>query len=133
MNRNTTIPILVALSLVACGAHASPDPRTTAPESTNPSSKTNESNDDRYCIATVIAPDHRLTRKLDLVIDAAVEEGFAGGVAVMRGEELIYNRVAGKTTIDGSAPVENDTLFHVASISKYFTAVLALRAAEKTD
>jgi CubicO group peptidase (beta-lactamase class C family) len=76
-------------------------------------------------------PDHEIATELDPVVDAAVDDGFAGGVAIMRAGEIVYSRVAGYTTVGGKTPVTSNTLFHVASISKYFTAVATLYAAEE--
>jgi CubicO group peptidase (beta-lactamase class C family) len=71
-----------------------------------------------------------LAAELDPVIDAAVADGFAGQVAIMRGGALVYVRAAGFADLAGIIPVTNDTLFHVASLTKYFTAALTLKAVE---
>lgn len=75
-------------------------------------------------------PDAALARLVDPIVDSAMRDGFAGGVAVMRGGELVYDRAAGASDARGRVPVTRATLFHVASITKYLTASLVLRAAE---
>ena len=90
-----------------------------------------EIDDKKPCDIPVHRPDHQISTELDPVVDAAVEDGFAGGVAIMRANEIVYSRVAGYTTVGGKTPVTTDTLFHVASVSKYFTAVATLYAAEE--
>ncbi len=83
------------------------------------------------CPPAAQEPDADLTRRIDSVVDAALAEGFAGGVALMRDGALVYERVAGFSDAGGKVPVTARTLFHVASISKYFTAVLALSAVDE--
>lgn len=72
-----------------------------------------------------------LSVRIDAIVDRAVTEGFAGGVALILDGSLVYERVAGFSDRRGRVPVTADTLFHVASISKYFTAVAVLKAAEE--
>jgi CubicO group peptidase (beta-lactamase class C family) len=81
--------------------------------------------------APAVAADPRLRQALDAAVDAAVEQGFAGQVAVMRDGAYLYRRSAGFADLASTTPVTNATLFHVASITKYFTAALALKAAEQ--
>lgn len=83
------------------------------------------------CPPAARKPDGELARQIDPVVDAALADGFAGGVALMRDGSLIYERVAGFSDARGKVPVTDETLFHVASISKYFTAVLALAAVDE--
>lgn len=84
-----------------------------------------------YCAmaAQEIDPDLRL--EIDHLIDDAASRGFAGGVTVIRDGVIVYDRVAGSASMEGDLPVTDETLFHVASISKYFTAALVLRAVEE--
>ena len=72
-----------------------------------------------------------LTAKVDAIVDEATERGFAGGVAIMKDGALIYDRVAGYSDSAKAAPVTEETLFHVASITKYLTAALVMKAAEE--
>lgn len=83
------------------------------------------------CAAPRVATDANVQHALDAAIDRAVADGFAGQVAIMRGDTFIYRRSAGSADLAGAIPVTDDTLFHVASISKYLTAALILRAAEE--
>lgn len=71
-----------------------------------------------------------LAGRIDAIVDAAAAEGFAGGVALVVDGALVYERVAGSADRRGRVPVTSDTLFHVASITKYFTAVAVLAAVE---
>ena len=79
--------------------------------------------------------DHRvdagLARLVDPIVVAAVADGFAGGVALMRDGALIFDRVAGFSDRRGKVAVTAATLFHVASITKYVTALLTLAAVDE--
>lgn len=86
---------------------------------------------ERTCPPAEHSPDETLARLVDPIVDSAVGDGFAGGVAVMREGDLVYDRVAGSSDAAGRVPVTSATLFHVASITKYLTATLVLRAAEQ--
>lgn len=71
-----------------------------------------------------------LPSQIDTLIDAAVEDGFAGGLTLLDGDTVVYSRVAGFADLRGRIPVSDHTLFNVASISKYLTASMVLKAAE---
>jgi len=83
------------------------------------------------CPAVEHRPDRDLGQAIDPVVDAAVADGFAGGVALMRDGMMVYERVAGFSDARRTVPITAKTLFHVASITKYITAVLVLKAAEE--
>jgi CubicO group peptidase (beta-lactamase class C family) len=82
-------------------------------------------------LATTADAEASLAQRLDVMIDAAVADGFAGGVAVLAGDEFLYDRVAGFADSSAKVPVDESTLFHVASITKYLTASLTLKAVEE--
>ncbi len=77
------------------------------------------------------APDLALSAAVDPIVDAAYADGFAGGVAITRDGAIIYQRLAGSADLDGKIPVADATLFHVASLTKYFAAALTLKAVEE--
>jgi CubicO group peptidase (beta-lactamase class C family) len=85
----------------------------------------------RECSAAKIHQVAAVTAAIDEIVDAAVADGFAGGVAMARKGRLIYSRVAGKADRAGQIDATDATLFHVASMTKYFTAILTLAAAEE--
>lgn len=82
------------------------------------------------CLEPRTADDPALAAAMDRAIDAAVGDGFAGGVAIMKKGEVAYARVVGFSDSGGTAPVTGKTLFHVASVTKYLTAILVLKSAE---
>lgn len=78
-----------------------------------------------------VALDASVAAEIDPILDAARAEGFAGQVAILRGDEILYQRNVGSADLAGSVPVNDATLFQVASITKYFTAALLLKAIEE--
>ena len=74
--------------------------------------------------------DAKFAAKIDAIVDAALEDGFAGGVALVHNGRLVYDRADGFSDHRGKVPVRSETLFHVASVSKYLTALATLRSAE---
>ena len=82
------------------------------------------------CSKPIVAQFPEFGAKVDKVLDAAVASGFAGGVAIVRKGKLIYVRVDGYSDNARQVRVTDATMFHVASITKYLTAVLILKAAE---
>lgn len=84
----------------------------------------------RACTPTGVATDASLSAGVDALVDAAVESGFAGEVVIIRDGAIVYTRAAGFSDAEKTVPVTAGTLFHVASITKYLTATLVLKAAE---
>lgn len=81
--------------------------------------------------ASAISAEAELQSEIDRIVVAAVEQGFAGQVVVAGVDQLLYQRQAGYSDSAKKVPVKADTLFHVASISKYFTAILVVKSAEE--
>ena len=68
--------------------------------------------------------------EIESLLASFAEEGFSGGIAVRRGDAEIHSAEVGFSDRKRTVPVDGDTLFMVASISKYFTAAAILKAAE---
>jgi len=68
---------------------------------------------------------------IDSAVDAAVRDGFGGHVAIMRNGKIVYSRAAGFADNALKTPVRADTLYHTASMTKFFTAILTLKAVEE--
>ena len=83
------------------------------------------------CGDPIVEPDPLLEQELDAYLNGLVEEGFAGGVSVIRNCKFVFERFAGFADRAGAVSVTSETLFQVASITKYFTAVLALKAQQQ--
>lgn len=69
---------------------------------------------------------------LDRVIEDACREVQAPGVAVgvVHGDDLVYFKGAGLARIETASPVQVDTTFRLASISKVFTTVAIMQLVE---
>jgi len=55
---------------------------------------------------------------------------FYGSVAVLRGNDIIYNKAIGYADLEAKKPNNKDTKFRIGSISKTFTATLIMKAVE---
>ncbi len=68
------------------------------------------------------------TGRIDAVLQELVSSGFTAGVSayVERGGQPIYRGMAGLADIGSGAPIRDDTIFRVFSMSKVITVVSAL-------
>jgi CubicO group peptidase (beta-lactamase class C family) len=66
---------------------------------------------------------------IDRVFDGWGPDGPGGGVALLRGGEVLVQRAYGLADLEHRVPVAGDTRFHVASISKTFCAAAVLSLA----
>lgn len=57
----------------------------------------------------------------------AAENRFMGGVLVARGDEVLFRQVYGPANVAEGRPLELDSRFRLASVSKQFTAAAILR------
>lgn len=59
----------------------------------------------------------------DLLFGSMARDRPGAVVLVTRGEEAIYSRAFGGADLEQGTPITPDTRFHVASVSKQFTAL----------
>ena len=59
----------------------------------------------------------------------AAEDSFSGVVLVAKGDQVVVNRAYGLADQEWKAPNRTDTLFHMASVGKMFTAAAILKLA----
>ncbi len=57
--------------------------------------------------------------------------GFNGGIVVAKNGHIVFERYTGTGHIPGNDPITDTTAFHVASVSKTFTAMAVLKLAEE--
>ncbi len=85
-------------------------------------------------LTTSAEPQDGLASELDGIVQQYHTEGqFNGVVLVAGGKEVLYSSALGKADISKGIPVEQDTQFRIASITKGMTAVLALQAVERGE
>jgi CubicO group peptidase (beta-lactamase class C family) len=99
----------VATVVVGIGACSAPEP-----------------GDAPYSLDDATAPG-TLADRLDRYLQAQVEEGFAGAVLVVGGDDVILDR----TFLPGSHPAGEQVAFWIGSVSKQFTAAAILKLEEQ--
>ena len=78
-----------------------------------------------------IEPQTTLSETLDLAIDTNVKDSEPGiAMMVFQGGEVIYEHYKGMANIDRNLPIQGNTGFRLASVSKTFTALAILQLYE---
>ena len=69
------------------------------------------------------------------IVDRAIDEGAAPGgiLAVGNQSQVVYHAHGVTTALAGGAPVDHETLYDLASITKLFTTYMALHLLEKGE
>ncbi len=73
----------------------------------------------------------KLIAAVDVLLAEAAENGFSGAVTIAHQNRIIYDQVIGFSDRKNEEPIHSETLFHVASITKYLTALLILVSEDK--
>lgn len=70
---------------------------------------------------------------IDTVLDQAVSNGTVLGVAAMGAtpDGVVYDGTLGKANVETGAPMRDDTVFWIASMTKAFTATAAMQLIEQ--
>ncbi len=63
----------------------------------------------------------------DLSASLAAQRRFMGGILVARGDQVLFRKVQGPADVAAGRPLDLDTPFRLASVSKQFTAVAILK------
>jgi CubicO group peptidase (beta-lactamase class C family) len=82
-------------------------------------------------LAGVVRLKPEIRASIQKAVAAAATRGFSGALALRVNGEAPFFAVAGSADGAGRVPVTPSTLFQVASISKYFTAVATLKLVEE--
>ncbi|WP_299362930.1 serine hydrolase [Winogradskyella sp.] len=83
---------------------------------------------------TIIEKDTSYQKKFDAYVQKVVDTfniDFGIGLAVVKDNELVYENYRGYANIEKKIPVTPETEFYIASSTKSFTALAALRLHEK--
>ncbi|MFT3691227.1 serine hydrolase domain-containing protein [Paenirhodobacter sp.] len=83
--------------------------------------------------ATTALAEAPLEARLNAVIDTAIAEKRIVGTVVLvaKDGEIIYRRAAGLADREAGAPMQEDAIFRLASVSKPFVTAAAMRLAEE--
>ena len=119
LNRSLTIPLVTALAISASACNNTPP----APETAEPAAvpvPANASRLDRI-LAAVPGVDRTLT--------AFAERSHAPGITwgVVLDGELVHTGSAGFRDVESRTPIDRDTVFRIASMTKSFTALSILK------
>jgi CubicO group peptidase (beta-lactamase class C family) len=74
-----------------------------------------------------IAEDQRLSTRLDARLQRLARRGFSGAVLVEREGRVLLHAGYGMADREAGRPVSADTVFHIGSLSKSFTAAAVLQ------
>jgi CubicO group peptidase (beta-lactamase class C family) len=71
--------------------------------------------------------------ELEQVVQAELKEKNAvgAGVAIVKGDRVVFSKGFGAANIETNAPIGGDTLFQIGSITKTFTAAMILSMAQE--
>ncbi len=87
------------------------------------------------CIASCAAPVDRplsgAMPEVDAVFSAYTDQTPGCALGVIRDGEFVYRRGYGMANLEHGAPIDADTVFRLASVSKQFTAMVVLLLAEE--
>jgi CubicO group peptidase (beta-lactamase class C family) len=102
----------------------------------SPSSKNVPVLGQRLTIVDRIAPSEEwltMIYRLDTLFEGKMSRGFNGNVLISRRNEVIFRKCFGYSNFETMDSLKFDTPFHVASVSKVFTAVAVLRMYERGE
>ncbi|MGH6896150.1 MAG: serine hydrolase domain-containing protein [Geminicoccaceae bacterium] len=70
--------------------------------------------------------------RIDALVSDAVEQGVAPGVvaAAVTADDVVYQGAFGRLGLSGDAPIQPDTIFWIASMTKALTSVAAMQLVE---
>jgi CubicO group peptidase (beta-lactamase class C family) len=117
------IPLLTLL-FIACGSNPEPDKTDTvaAPVTKQPVSAPGLSKKEKEYYANAIAP---------LYESLLLKKGFNGSILLAKNDEIVFEDYHGYINLKTKEPITANSTFHLASISKTFTATVILHLMEQ--
>ncbi|MDD3201539.1 MAG: serine hydrolase [Bacteroidales bacterium] len=93
-----------------------------------------------FLLATMITiaacspnPDKVAVKQIDSLCTQLFPEGEPGAaVLVLKGDDIIFDKGYGIADIETKAPIDGNTFFNIASVSKQFTATAAMQLVEQS-
>jgi len=121
MLRPKIAPFLTFLAIVACGSNPSTDKKEAA-RSNKPANFSSVSAREKEYYANAIAP---------LYQSLLLKSGFNGSILLAKNGEIVFEDYRGLINFKTKEPITANTPFHIASVSKTFTAVVILKLMEE--
>ena len=121
MLRLKMIPLLTFLLIAACGSNPSPDKK----EPVKPKKSTafsGVSARDKAYYSNAIAP---------LYQSLLLKSGFNGAILLAKNGEIVFEDYRGYINLKTKEPITPNSTFHIASVSKTFTAAVILKLMEE--
>ncbi len=115
------IPLL-SLLFIACGNNPTPDKKDTLPATTQPAPAVGLSKKEKEYYANAIAP---------LYQSLLLKRGFNGSILLAKNDEIVFEDYHGFINLKTKEPITASSTFHLASISKTFTATVILHLMEQ--
>ncbi len=121
MLRPKIAPFLTFLAIVACGSNPSTDKKEVV-RNNKPVNFSSVSAREKEYYANAIAP---------LYQSLLLKSGFNGSILLAKNGEVVFEDYRGLINFKTKEPITANTPFHIASVSKTFTAVVILKLMEE--
>lgn len=121
MLRPKIASFLTFLAIVACGSNPSTDKKEVA-RNNKPVNFSSVSAREKEYYANAIAP---------LYQSLLLKSGFNGSILLAKNGEIVFEDYRGMINFKTKEPITANTPFHIASVSKTFTAVVILKLMEE--
>ncbi len=115
------IPLL-SLLFIACGNHTGPDKKDTLPAAAQPAPAVGLSKKEKEYYANALAP---------LYQSLLLKRGCNGSILLAKNDDIVVEVYHGFINLKTKEPITAASTFHLASISKTFTATVILRLMEQ--
>eukprot|EP01136_Pigoraptor_vietnamica_P004265 Opistho-1_new@34429 len=121
MMRPKLIP-LVTFLIIGCGANPSSPGKKASTTAATPSGFSGVSAREKAYYANAIAPMYQ---------NLLAKRGFSGGIIMAKNGEIVFEDYRGSVNLRTKEPITANTPFHIASVSKTFTATVILKLLEE--
>jgi CubicO group peptidase (beta-lactamase class C family) len=122
MIRNQMIPLLGFLIIASCGANPSGPGKKSAAVTAPPAHFSTLSAREKEYYSNQITP---------LYQSLLLKRGFSGGILLAKNGEIVFEDYHGLINQKTKEPVSANSTFHIASVSKTFTAAVILKLMEQ--
>ena len=113
---------LVTFLIIGCGANPSSPGKKAPATAATPSGFSGVSAREKAYYANAIAPMYQ---------NLLAKRGFSGGIIMAKNGEIVFEDYRGSVNLRTKEPITANTPFHIASVSKTFTATVILKLMEE--